>query len=72
MQPWRLGVGYEFQQRPDGLAGLVKAYGLRMAGDPVTMDLGLLYPALNARKVDLIAANSTDGLISALDVEDPR
>jgi osmoprotectant transport system substrate-binding protein len=68
-QAWRLGIGYEFQQRPDGLAGLVKAYGLRMAGDPVTMDLGLLYQALNARKVDLIAANSTDGLISALDVK---
>jgi osmoprotectant transport system substrate-binding protein len=68
-QAWRLGIGYEFQQRPDGLAGLVKAYGLRMAGDPVTMDLGLLYQALGARKVDLIAANSTDGLISALDVK---
>jgi osmoprotectant transport system substrate-binding protein len=68
-QEWRLGVGYEFQQRPDGLAGLVKAYGLRVAGDPVTMDLGLLYQALQARKVDLIAANSTDGLASALDVK---
>src|SRR4051794_3597939 len=67
-QAWRLGVGYEFQQRPDGLAGLVKAYGLRIAGDPVSMDLGLLYAALGARKVDLIAANSTDGLISATDV----
>src|ERR1051326_7419285 len=44
-QAWRLGVGYEFQQRPDGLAGLVKAYGLRLAGDPVSMDLGLLYAA---------------------------
>jgi len=68
-EAWRLGIGYEFQQRPDGLAGLVKAYGLRIAGDPVTMDLGLLYQALGARKVDLIAANSTDGLISALDVK---
>jgi osmoprotectant transport system substrate-binding protein len=67
-QAWRLGVGYEFQQRPDGLAGLVKAYGLRMAGDPVSMDLGLLYAALGGGKVDLIAANSTDGLASAMDV----
>ena len=67
-QAWRLGVGYEFQQRPDGLAGLVKAYGLRIAGDPVSMDLGLLYAALGAQKVDLIAANSTDGLASAIDV----
>src|SRR5690242_18503949 len=37
-QPWRIGVGYEFQQRPDGLPGLVQAYGLRVEGNPVTMD----------------------------------
>lgn len=67
-QSWRLGVGYEFQQRPDGLSGLVKSYGLRLEGAPVTMDLGLLYAALEARRVDLIAANSTDGLASAMDV----
>ncbi len=74
-QSWRLGVGYEFQQRPDGLSGLVKTYGLRIDGQPVTMDLGLLYAALDGRKVDLIAANSTDGLASAMDVailEDDR
>ena len=29
---WRLGVGYEFEQRPDGLAGLSAAYGLQFAG----------------------------------------
>jgi osmoprotectant transport system substrate-binding protein len=72
---WKLGVGYEFTQRPDGLAGLLKTYNLRPAGDPVSMDLGLLYAALKSRKVDLIAASSTDGLISVLDVavlEDDR
>lgn len=67
-QAWRLGMGYEFRQRPDGLDGLVKTYSLRLAGEPVEMDLGLLYSALQNRKVDLIAANSTDGLISALPV----
>jgi glycine betaine/choline ABC-type transport system substrate-binding protein len=39
------------------------------------MDLGLLYAALKSRKVDMIAANSTDGLASVLDVallEDDR
>jgi glycine betaine/choline ABC-type transport system substrate-binding protein len=74
-QAWRMGVGYEFKQRPDGLDGLLKAYALRLAGDPVSMDLGLLYAALGSRKVDMIAANSTDGLISAMDVtilEDDR
>jgi osmoprotectant transport system substrate-binding protein len=66
--PWRLGMGYEFQQRPDGLDGLLATYHLRLNGDPVTMDLGLLYSALQSRKVDMLAANSTDGLISVLDV----
>ena len=33
------------------------------------MDLGLLYAALEGGKVNMIAANSTDGLISALDVK---
>lgn len=65
---WRLGMGYEFAQRPDGLDGLLKTYGLRLAGEPATMDLGLIYSALENRQVDLIAANSTDGLISALPV----
>lgn len=60
---WHLGVGYEFEQRPDGLPGLEQAYGLRFAGPPRTMDLGLLYRALNERQVDMIAANSTDGQI---------
>ena len=65
---WRLGVGYEFKQRPDGLEGLLSTYHLRTAAEPVTMDLGLLYAALESGKVDMIAANSTDGLISLLDV----
>jgi len=63
---WRLGVGYEFEQRPDGLPGLSKAYGLKFAAAPRTMDLGLLYRALQAHQVDMIAANSTDGPIQAL------
>jgi osmoprotectant transport system substrate-binding protein len=62
---WRLGVGYEFEQRPDGLPGLSSAYGFKFSGSPRTMDLGLLYRALNAHQVDMIAANSTDGPIQA-------
>jgi osmoprotectant transport system substrate-binding protein len=62
---WRLGVGYEFEQRPDGLPGLSAAYGLRFDSAPRTMDLGLLYRALNAHQVDMIAASSTDGPIQA-------
>jgi osmoprotectant transport system substrate-binding protein len=62
---WRLGVGYEFEQRPDGLPVLSATYGFKFAGAPRTMDLGLLYRALNAHQVDMIAANSTDGPIRA-------
>jgi glycine betaine/choline ABC-type transport system substrate-binding protein len=66
---WRLGVGYEFQQRPDGLDGLLKTYPLKVSGAPVNMDLGLLYSALQSGKVDMVAANSTDGLLSVLPVK---
>jgi osmoprotectant transport system substrate-binding protein len=63
---WKLGVGYEFEERPDGLKGLEAAYGLKFAGQPRTMDLGLLYRALAGAQVDIVAGNSTDGPIRAL------
>jgi len=63
-EPMRLGVGYEFESRPDGLAGLEAAYGLKFAGAPRTRDLGLLYRA--AGQVDMVAGNSTDGAIRSL------
>jgi osmoprotectant transport system substrate-binding protein len=65
---WRLGAGYEFQSRADGLDGLVRTYGLQLEGAPAVMDLGLLYAALESGKVNMVAANATDGLISTLDV----
>jgi len=63
---WRLGVGYEFEERPDGLRGMEASYGLRFAGAPRVMDLGLLYRSLSAGQVDIVAGNSTDGPIQAL------
>ena len=63
---WRLGVGYEFEERPDGLHGLEAAYGLHFNQQPRVMDLGLLYRALSERQVDMVAGNSTDGPIEAL------
>ena len=66
-RPWRLGVGYEFIQRPDGLEGLVSTYGLRLDGSPVTMDLGLLYPALESRRIEMAAASATDGRLATDD-----
>nr|WP_238398749.1 glycine betaine ABC transporter substrate-binding protein [Edaphobacter sp. 12200R-103] len=62
----KLGVGYEFAERPDGLRGLEQTYGLKFDGEPRTMDLGLLYRALTSGQVDMVAGNSTDGPIKAL------
>ncbi len=67
-EPWKLGVGYEFLERPDGLKGLMRTYDLPLKGTPWTMDLGLLYEALEHGDVDMVAANATDGQLSALDV----
>ena len=71
----RLGVGYEFLERPDGYKGLVSTYGLKFAEAPRVMDLGLLYRALQTNQVDIVAGSNTDGLIAALDLvvlEDDR
>jgi len=63
---FRLGVGYEFLERPDGFPGWSKRYNLRFASAPSVMDLGLLYRALVDHQVDIVAGNSTDGLIDTL------
>jgi osmoprotectant transport system substrate-binding protein len=63
---WRAGVGYEFLERPDGFPGWSARYHLRFAAPPNVMDLGLLYRALVDHQVDIVAGNSTDGLIDSL------
>lgn len=65
---WRAGFGYEFMERPDGFPGLARAYGLHFAVAPRILDLGLLYRALLDKQVDLVAGNSTDGLLAARDL----
>ena len=63
---WRVGVGYEFLERPDGYRGWTELYGLNFGKQPSVLDLGLVYRALAEKKVDIVAGNSTDGLIDAL------
>ena len=63
---WVAGFGYEFIEREDGYPGLVKTYNLRFPSEPRVMELGLTYKAVAGHQVDLIAGNSTDGLIGAL------
>jgi osmoprotectant transport system permease protein len=72
---WRAGFGQDFMSRQDGYPGFARTYGLRFAEPPREMDLALTYRALAAGQVDLIAGNSTDGLIDKLDLtqlEDDR
>jgi osmoprotectant transport system substrate-binding protein len=63
---WTAGFGYEFIEREDGYPGLAKTYNLELSSKPRVMDLGLTYKALANGQVDVIAGNSTDGLIESL------
>jgi osmoprotectant transport system substrate-binding protein len=65
---WQAAFGYEFLEREDGFPGLAKVYGLRFVERPRVMDLALTYQALADRKVDVIAGDSTNGLVTALDL----
>ena len=65
---WRAGFGQDFMSRADGFEGFTRAYGLRFEARPREMDLSLTYRALAESQVDIIAGNSTDGLIAALDL----
>jgi osmoprotectant transport system substrate-binding protein len=71
----RAGFGYEFMERQDGFRGWSETYHLKFAEPPRIMDLGLIYRALKEKRVDVVAGNSTDGVIAALDLavlEDDR
>ena len=65
---WRAGFGQDFMTRADGYPGFSRAYGLKFAGQPREMDLSLTYIALSSGQVDLIAGNSTEGRIAALNL----
>jgi osmoprotectant transport system permease protein len=60
---WRAGFGQDFMSRADGYSGFAKTYGFHFQ-EIREMDLSLTYRALAEKQVDLIAGNSTDGLIS--------
>lgn len=72
---WQAGFGQDFMSRADGYGGFAKAYGFAFAKQPREMDLSLTYRALQSGELDIIAGNSTDGLIKQLDLsqlEDDR
>jgi osmoprotectant transport system substrate-binding protein len=55
----------DFEQRPDGLAGLKQLYGGFDFKDLTVYDPGLKYKAVTDGKADCVIAFSTDGQISA-------
>jgi glycine betaine/choline ABC-type transport system substrate-binding protein len=63
-----LGAGYEFLTRPDAYGALNRAYHIQWNSAPKSMDLGLLYQALEQKQVNMAAGNTTDGLLNKLDV----
>ncbi|MGB7067990.1 MAG: ABC transporter permease/substrate-binding protein [Pyrinomonadaceae bacterium] len=65
---WQAGFGQDFMSRADGYPGFARAYGFNFARQPREMDLSLTYRALESGELDIIAGNSTDGLIAALDL----
>ena len=65
---WQAGFGQDFMSRADGYRGFARAYNFDFAKQPREMDLSLTYRALQSGQLDLIAGNSTDGLIAALDL----
>jgi osmoprotectant transport system permease protein len=64
---WTAGFGHDFINRQDGYPGFSKTYGLRFR-NVSDMALDLTYTALSSHQVDMIAGNSTDGRIAALDL----
>ena len=64
-----LGAGYEFMQRPDGYGTLNAAYPIHWTASPKTMDLGLLYTALQQKQVSMIAGSTTDAMLVVQDVK---
>ena len=57
-------IGFEFEARADGWPLFQKTYPLQLASPLKTMDLGLLYRALQAGQVDMAAGNTTDSALS--------
>ncbi|MES2307734.1 MAG: glycine betaine ABC transporter substrate-binding protein [Verrucomicrobiota bacterium] len=60
----KAGMNAEYANRPDGFPLLQKIYGLHFASI-TNLDVGLLYPALDSRKIDLISGFATDAKLSS-------
>ncbi|MCM3744348.1 glycine/betaine ABC transporter substrate-binding protein [Sporosarcina luteola] len=62
-----LGAVFEFIDRPDGLPGFQKEYGLKFK-NVKGMDHGIMYRSINAGEVDVINSYTTDGQLQEFDL----
>jgi len=62
-----LGAVFEFIDRPDGLPGFQKEYGLEFK-DVRGMDHGIMYRSIGAKEVDVINSYTTDGQLQDYDL----
>jgi len=63
----RAGLGYEFVQRPDGIPGLQREYGLTFK-EIVTMQQTIKYQAIDTGEVDVLDVYTTDGRLAVYDL----
>jgi len=63
----RVGMTAEFAERPDGLTGLERRYGLRFA-ETRDLDPSILYQAAAEGQVDLVFAFATDARLQQYDL----
>ncbi len=66
-QDFTLGAVFEFIDRPDGLPGFQKEYGLKFK-DVKGMDHGIMYRSIGAKEVDVINSYTTDGQLQDYDL----
>ena len=62
------GAEYDFFEREDGYDALCDTYGLTFK-DTMDLDIGLKYDALAQKEIDVMNIFTTDGQLSAADVE---
>lgn len=62
-----LGAVFEFIDRPDGLPGFQKEYGIAFKGVR-GMDHGMMYRSIHAGEVDVINSYTTDGQLQIYDL----
>lgn len=63
------GTGTEFNERPDGIPGLMKTYDFKLTNKQrKIMDIGLSFEAIDREQIDVAMAYPTDGKLRKYDL----